>query len=137
MKLATDEIFFINELHRISNVHAKDCLIFPDTLSFLVKKEDMGRAIGKNAANLKKLGNKTKKRVEVMEWGEDGETFIRQSLSSVQPEKVKEKEQENKTTMVVSLSSENRKKLLTSLGKLKRIKALAKRNYKVDDIRIR
>ena len=137
MKLTSDEIFFISTLHKISSVHAKDCLITEEVVSFLVKKEDVGKAIGKNASNIKELSQKTKKRIEILEYNSSPVSFLKKSLYKIKPKEISEEEEEGKKKIFVSLDSENKKKMLSNLGRLRRIKELAKRNYKVDDIKIR
>jgi len=137
MKLNSDEIFYINALHRISGAHAKDCLIKNGVISFLVKKKDVGKAIGKNAVNIKNLSKKTKKHIEILEYFDDVVPFIKKSFYKIKTQGIAKAEDNGKKTVVVSLDSENRKKLLGNIGRLKRIKELAKRHYKVDDIKIR
>lgn len=137
MKLTSDEIFFINTLYKIAAVHAKDCLITDDVISFLVKKEDVGKAIGKNASNIKELCKKTKKRIEILEYSTSPVNFLKKALYKIKPKDISEAVEDGRKKIFVSLDSENRKKMLGSLGRLKRIKEIAKRNYKVDDIRIR
>lgn len=137
MKLTSDEIFFINELYRISGAHAKDCLIKESVVSFLVKKKDVGKAIGKNASNIKSLAFKTKKRIEIMEYANDVIPFLKKSFYKIKTKDISKAESNGKTTVLVSLDSENKRKLLSNTGRLKRIKEFAERNYKVDDIKIR
>ncbi len=137
MKLARDEIFYINELYSVSGAHAKDCLIGNDVISFLVGKKDVGKAIGKNAVNIKKLSNRTKKHIEILEHSNDVAAFLKKALYKVKAESISKILENGKTTFVVSLDSENRRKLMGSAGRLKRLKEIAKRNYKVDDIKIR
>jgi N utilization substance protein A len=137
MKLTSDEIFFLNELHNISSVHAKDCLISNDVVSFIVKRDDLGKAIGKNAQNIKTMTQKTKKRIEILEYCDKVSPFVEKSLYKVKPDTITEIEEEGKRKVLIHLNSENRKKMMNNLGRLKRIKELAKRNYKVDDIKIK
>lgn len=137
MKLGSDEIFYINELHRISGATARDCLISEKAITFLVKKKDFGKAIGKNAVNIKDLAKKTKKHIEILEYGESIVQFVKKSFYNVKTTGIAEAEKNGGKIVVVSLDAENRKKLAGNMGRLKRIKELAKRHYKVDDIIIR
>ena len=137
MKLTSDEIFFINTLESVSSVQALDCLITKNVISFLVRKKDVGTAIGKNAANIKALGKKTRKYIEILEQCKEPESFVRKALYKIRAKSVNGAEENGKKIIVVTLDSENKKKLLNNVGRLKRVRALAERNYKVDDIKIR
>jgi len=137
MKLTSDEIFFINMLYSISGAQARDCLIGDNVVSFLVRKKDVGKAIGKKAENIKKLSKKTKKHIEIMEHCSDVIPFLRKAFYKIKTQRISKTENDGKTIVTVSLDSENRKKMLNNIGRIKRIKEFAKRNYKVDDIKIK
>ena len=137
MKLTGDEISLINSLNNLSAVQAKDCLITDNVICFLVDKKDVGRAVGKSGNNIRELGSKTKKRIEIMEFHPNIGLFVKSSLPKIKVRDVSTEEVDGKKIVFVSLDSENRRKILGSMGRLKRIKELAKRNYKVDDIRIK
>ena len=60
----------------ISGAKIKDC-ISNDRILFIVGENDMGRAIGKNGANIKKFENKLKKKVKLAEFSSDVAQFVR------------------------------------------------------------
>ncbi len=55
VKLSTDSIRTIALFEKVTNVHAKDCLITDDEVYFVVDQGKIGRAIGKNGTNMKNL----------------------------------------------------------------------------------
>ena len=137
MKLSKDEIFSINALQMVSGVHAKDCILEGSSIAFLVKSEEMGKAIGKNGSNIKELGNKTGKKVEVIAFEESCEEFLKSAFSKAGIQKIEVRENDGKKTAIISASGENKRILLRNKPRLEKIKKLAERNYNVEDIKIR
>ena len=62
VKLCTDSIRTMAMFEKITNVQPRDCIISDEEVYFVVDQEMMGKAIGKNGANMKSLrrvlGNK-------------------------------------------------------------------------------
>ena len=136
MRLTSDEIFYLNELNSASGANARDCVIEGNVITFLVRKRELGKAIGKDAEAVKKLRLKLKLNVELLEYAEDKKEFIKKALYDVKIKEIKFVERNGKKIANVSLESGERRKILGQTGRLKRIKALARRNYKVEDIKI-
>ena len=136
MRLTSDEIFYLNELNNASGANARDCVIEGNVITFLVRKKELGKAIGKDAEAVKKLRLKLKLNVELLEYVGEGKEFIKKALYDVKIKEIKFVERNGKKIANVSLESGERRKILGQTGRLKRIKALARRNYKVEDIKI-
>jgi len=136
MRLTSDEIFYLNALNSASGANARDCVVQGNVISFLVSKKELGKAIGKDAVAVKKLKQALKLNVELLEFTEKAEQFIRKALYNVKVSGVKFSEKNGKKIAMVSLEPGEKRKILNGMGRLKRIKALAQRNYKVEDIKI-
>lgn len=136
MRLTSDEIFYLNELNSASGANARDCVIEGNVITFLVRKKELGKAIGKDAEAVKKLRLKLKLNVELLEYTEEGKEFIKKALYDIKIKEIKFVERNGKKIANVSLESGERRKILGQTGRLKRIKALARRNYKVEDIKL-
>lgn len=137
MRLTSDDIFYLNELNSASGANAKDCVVDGNVVAFLVKGSELGKAIGKNAVAVKRLRQKIRKNIEIFEHCESAQDFIRKALYGAKVKGIKIEETRGKKRAVVALEPESKRKLLNSLPRIKRIKALLKRNYKVDDLRLR
>ncbi len=136
MRLTSDDIFYLNALNSASGANARDCVVQGKVITFLIKKEELGKAIGKDANAVKKLRLKLKLNVELLEYGEDAKQFIRKALYNVKIKEIKFSTKNGKKVAKVVLEPGERRKVLSTMGKLKRIKALAQRNYNVEDIKI-
>ena len=76
MKLSMDEILLIKALEQISRVSPKDCITKGDVITYLVKEEEIGKAIGKKAANVKELESKLKKKIEIVGYYKEPEKVL-------------------------------------------------------------
>jgi NusA-like KH domain protein len=119
-----DEIHLMNALIQVTNVSAKDCIVNDDLVTFLVKEEDVGKAIGKKAINVNKLQDKLKRRIEIIGWQKEPEKIISKTLEI---EFKNAKNDGNK--LIISMDSINKRKAMTSGAKIKRIRKLIKRNF--------
>ncbi|MCX6798887.1 MAG: NusA-like transcription termination signal-binding factor [Candidatus Diapherotrites archaeon] len=137
MRLTSSEIFYLNALNSASGANARDCVVIGNTIAFLVRKGEIGRAIGKNAESAKALGKKLGLNVEILEYSEDATEFIKKALYNIKIDEVKILERNCKKIALLVADSENKRKLQGSSGRIKRIKALAQRDYKIEEIKIR
>lgn len=136
MKLGNDELRYLRALETIAGVNARDCIISKNKLVFLIQGKDLGKAIGKNGSTVKTLAEKMGKSVELMEYDPDVKVFMQKALGGIKTQNI-ELFNGEKNLMQLSFDSENRKKLLNNIGRLKRLKEIVKREYDIDDIRIK
>jgi transcription termination/antitermination protein NusA len=70
---------YIEELRILTKSTALDCVIDDsfDRIIYIIKKGDMGFAIGRNGENIKKLHRILGKRVEMVEENDDLEEFVK------------------------------------------------------------
>lgn len=82
VKLTDVEMKYINLVETITGTTVLDCVIDEQNnrIIFLVKKGQVGLAVGKNGANIKRLRKLMGKDVEIVEHAETLEELIRNSL---------------------------------------------------------
>jgi len=136
MKISNEEILLINALQNFSGVTARDCIIGNKNILFVVNEKDVGNTIGKKGEKIKRLRIKLKKNIEVYGFTEKPEKFIKNALKEIKIDGVELKE-EDKKNLYLSLDSENKRKILAQSSKLKKIKEIMKRNYNIENIKIR
>jgi transcription termination/antitermination protein NusA len=76
---------------KITRVAPKDC--FEDnfkTLTFVVPHDQLGRALGKKAANVKKLEKLLKRRLRLIGWHQEVIQFVRHLIHPLRPATVEE-----------------------------------------------
>ncbi|MDO8428314.1 MAG: NusA-like transcription termination signal-binding factor [Candidatus Diapherotrites archaeon] len=133
LKLTKDELQYMNAFQAFTGVMARDCVILDDTIVFVVKEEEVGKAIGKNGQNVKSLSNRTKKKIQIIPYCKEIETFIRQVFRENKIETVTRQDQE----LIVTTNNADKKKILQNKWKFLIIKEVAKRNYEIENIKIK
>lgn len=133
MKLEKEEIFFINQLDKQTGVIAKDCLVSGKTVTFLIKNPEMGKAIGKNGKKIKSLTKKLGRKIELIAFFDGPKKFFKKALPKTEFEKIKA---EN-NSIILKVNSMEKKKIKQKMGKFKRIKKLAERNYNIESVKLK
>jgi len=132
MKLEREEIFFMNTFDSETGVPAKDVLIEQKNATFLVKDEDMGKAIGPKGSKIKKLTEKFGRRIELLAFTESIEEFFKKALPNVKFSEVKIEGKQ----VELRLDFMHKREIVGN-SKFKRIKKIAERNYNIENIKIK
>ncbi|MBC8444469.1 NusA-like transcription termination signal-binding factor [Candidatus Woesearchaeota archaeon] len=56
---------------KIAHTSPKDCIVNQNIITFIVKSNQAGKAIGKKGINIKKLETKLNKKIKIVEFDED------------------------------------------------------------------
>ena len=139
------DIFFSNENMQYINMASKttktdiiDCTIAEDNLVFIVRKGQLGAAIGRKAKNLEKLRSLFKKNIKFVEFDEDKEKFV---LNLCKPYKVKNINLENEGDSVIArveVELSDKSKIIGKGGRnIEIIRELARRHHSIKDVQIK
>ena len=77
VKLTTESIRIMTLFESLTGANVKDCLVYDDKVVLVVRKGDMGLAIGKGGINVEKAKEIIGKRIEIVEHSDDPEEFIK------------------------------------------------------------
>ncbi len=136
----------ISLFNNITGAIIKDCLIFQspennaEIVIFLVKKEDVGKAIGKAGEHVKDLMAKLQKKIDVIPWSDKLEEFIQfilnTSKNSIKVQNIEIRENKNqKKTVIISVRPQDRGKAIGKEGSMiRKIKELILRHFEVDNV---
>jgi len=146
IKIDRKSMELISLFNNISGAIIKDCSIFEspennsEIIIFLVKKEDVGKAIGKAGEHVKDLMAKLQKKIDVIPWSENLEQFIQFILNTaknsikVQNIEIKENKAQKKT-VIISVKPQDRGKAIGKEGSMiRKIKELVLRHFEVDNV---
>jgi N utilization substance protein A len=137
VRLSAESIRYLTLFESITGASIKDCIIQDDKIIFVVKKGDMGIAIGKGGINIERIKELVGKKVEVIEHSDDPVEFI---VNIFKPIKVNVKliEKEGKKIAQISVNPQYKGLVIGKGGKnINKAKELAKRHHDIDDIIIR
>ena len=141
IKFTTNEIRYIGLFETITSATIKDCIIDEehDKATFLVKKGDMGLAIGKRGSTIAKMQNKVDKSIEIIEHSDDPGEFIKNLLSVAKVNSI-EFSTNAKGNKIATLDVDSKTKRST-IGKngqnIRRARQFAKRQFDISDIIIK
>ena len=135
--LGINEIQLMNALDTIAKVNARDCFVEDGGVIFLVPENDIRRAIGKNGETVELLKKRLGRKVELFEYTQKPENFFKKAFYRAEIEKIEVKQLKETKVAFVHADATNKKIILQNMRRLRRIKELAKRNYEIDEVRIR
>lgn len=134
IKLSIEDIGFITTFENVTKTNVKDCLIDKDKNKavFIVAEGQAGMAIGKGGINIKRLENKLKKKIEVLEFSSDPLKFI---SNLIRPLKLKEGYISEKSDGTKVLHASILKNKFSSVRtKVLRAKELIKKYFDINDV---
>jgi N utilization substance protein A len=132
VKLGTDSIRNIAAFEKITEVHARDCLITEDCVYFLVDPEKVGLAIGRNGVVIRELRKVFGKTVKVFGYYGTPELFVTNALPHV-----KNIESSN-GRITVTVPEEDRVAAIGRNGRnIKAVREIMERHFDIKDIRVK
>jgi N utilization substance protein A len=138
IKITENEMRYMALLENMTGATIVDCIIEDDeeTVIFAVKKGEVGLAVGKGGEKIKRFRRMTNKQVEIYEYIDDAERFIRNALK---PAKVKEIRLVDRVggdrIAMVNVESKDKGIAIGRNGQnIKKIRFLAQRYFGLDTI---
>ncbi len=129
---------YITLLEGITGTTVIDCVIDEERgrVIYLVKPGEVGLAVGRNGVNVKSLRRLLKKDVEIVEYADDLEQLIRNSLFPARVDSVRLKKTSDGRKIVVVRVHPDDKGLAIGRGgrNIARARLLAKRYFDVDNV---
>ena len=140
IKLSYDELSLMSMFQSVTGATAKDCIIDDkmDRIIFVINPGEMGLAIGKNGVVIKKAQNIIKKQIEVVEYSEDPQSFIKNILNPGNITDVRLTEKLDGTKSAVVLVDPKKKSVVVGQnGKnAEKARLLVKRYFEINTLQI-
>jgi N utilization substance protein A len=137
VKLTTEGIRYIALFERLTGAIARDCIVDEenDRIIFVIKKGDMGLAIGKSGSNINRVKKSIGKHVEIVEYSDDLTEFVVNSLQPVTVKKVQIISKDDKKTAYVEVMSKDKGLAIGKNGRnIQKAKVLVQRHYGLEDV---
>jgi N utilization substance protein A len=138
IKITENEMRYMALLENMTGATIVDCIVddSEETIIFAVKKGEVGMAVGRGGDKIKRFRKMTNKQVEIFEYIDDPEKFIRNALK---PAKVKEIRLVDRIgggrIAMVSVVSKDKGIAIGRNGQnIKKIRFLANRYFELDTI---
>ncbi len=138
VKLTSEELRYIALFESITGAVVKDCIIDEDEgrIVFVIKSGDIGMAIGRKGINIKRVRDYIKKPIDVVEYADNAEDFIQNTLAPARTKSIHITEKRNgRKVAVVNVDPKDKGIAIGKNGKnVARARLLARRHFQIDDV---
>jgi len=139
VKLTEDGMRLISQFESLTGAGSRDCVIDErnDRLIFVVNPGDMGLAIGKKGASIKKASEVMGKKIEVVEYNSNPEQFLRNCFLPAKVMSIVFTGEPDAQSATIDVSDEDRGIAIGKNGKnIFKAKKLALRQHNIVDVQI-
>lgn len=137
VKLSMEGIRYIALFESMTGARARDC--FEDTennrLIFVVRKGDMGLAIGKGGDHINSVKKAIGKHIEIIEHSDDPAEFVKNAFHPVIIKNVNVNVRDDKRIAYVEVNTKEKGLAIGRDGKnIEKVKKLSLRHHNIDDV---
>jgi N utilization substance protein A len=141
IRLTSDEMRYIALFENITGAIATDCIIDDERnrIILIVKRGEVGLAIGKHGSRIKLLKRMTRKDIEIVEHSDNPEDFIKNSFAPARIKEIRITDRlDNRKVAVVTVENQDKGIAIGRNGRTaERTRFLAKRYFQIDNVVIR
>lgn len=128
---------YISLFERVTGTRVKDCIETEEKLVFIVNNGHISKAIGRRGDNITKLKEMLNKSVQVVEYSDDPERFIKNIFRSYKPSKVEIESRGNVIHATVTVDSQVKGKAIGREGKnLKLARDILSRHHPIQSLSV-
>jgi len=128
---------YISLFEKITKARVRDCMETEEKLVYVVDPGQANRAVGKAGENVIKLKNTTGKNIQIVEFSDDAEMFIKNVFYNYGPEKVEIETRGNIVHATVTVDPAVKGRAIGKNGKnLKIARDLVNRHHNVQSISV-
>ncbi|MBS3105058.1 NusA-like transcription termination signal-binding factor [Candidatus Woesearchaeota archaeon] len=133
LKYDSDSMKLITLFESMTGAKVKDC-ITNEKIIFIIGENDMGKAIGKNGANIKRMENKLRKKVKLVEFSSDVLQFVK---NIVYPAEILDVRQENEGIIIHAKDTHARAMLIGRERKnINHLSGIVRRHFDIKEIKV-
>lgn len=139
IKFQREEMELIRFFDTITGATTLDCVILPDgedndRVIFMVNREELRKAVGKNGINVKKLKEKLSKNIEIIAYSNDLNRFVGYLLYPAKITQITEqKRNDDKKVLLVTVRQEDKGLAIGKNGRnIDKANTLLRRHHNID-----
>lgn len=132
-----DTLRYISLFESMTKTRVKDCMEVEDKLVYVVEPGEANKAVGKKGENVIKLKNTTGKNIQVVEFSDDPEQFIRNVFYIYNVQDVKIEDRGNIKHATVTVDPQVKGRAIGKAGKnLKIARDIVNRHHDIQSISV-
>ena len=140
IKLSTDQMRLMSLFQNVTGATARDCIEDEkkDRIIFVVNPGKMGLAIGKGGSHIRNLQNIVKRNVELVEYADDPEVFLKNILNGKLISEIKINKRADGTLQAIVLVDYRKKGIVVGREgrNAEKARLLAKRYFDITSVLI-
>ncbi|RLI83113.1 NusA-like transcription termination signal-binding factor [Archaeoglobales archaeon] len=137
VKLSAESIRYLTLFENLTGASVKDCLVYDDKVVFVVRRGDMGIAIGRGGINVERARELIGKKIEIVEHSDNPTEFIANIFKPIRVN-VKLINKGGKKVAQINVSPDLKGIVIGKGGKnINKAKELARRHHDIEDIIVR
>ncbi len=130
VELTGDDLNIFSNFERITRVMPSDYLSTETSMIFLVSQDSLGKAIGKQAANIEKLRTLFRKRVIIVADSHDAEGFVRNFFGNINIHNIEIRDVMGEQAIMLTIDEKDRGIAIGRDGeRIKAAKAFLKKKF--------
>ncbi|MGQ9582485.1 MAG: NusA-like transcription termination signal-binding factor [Thermoplasmatota archaeon] len=130
IRLDEETIKLIALFESVTRAEVRDCVVFEDAVVFIVNRGQAGAAIGEGGERIHRLRALLRRSVEVVEWADTPERFIRNLFHGFSVGGVHIERRGGRLTALVSIPSSEKPRAIGKQGRnLSRVRAILARHF--------
>ena len=135
IKLDTDSLRYIAALENSTGSEVRDCIVNEDTIIYVVKKGQLGMAIGKAGGNVKRIGGALGKKIKIVELVPNPIEFATSLMDNTNLKSITLQGEEGSQKVIIEADFRTRGAILGKGGKkIQILKDLLKRHHNIQDV---
>lgn len=126
---------FMSAFNSITRAGLKDCFLDDhDVLVYIVKENELGKAVGKKGFKVRMLEKATNRKIKILEFNPDLLTFVR---NTIYPLKISNIEEKDGIVRMEAADSQNRGLLIgRAASNLRNFENIVKRYFNIKELRV-
>lgn len=135
--LTADTIGLISTFENVTGAKVKDCIDHSDRVIFVVHAGQVGKSVGKNGRNIETLKGLVKKNIQVVEYSEQPEQFVKNVFRNYDVQKVDIEKRGSITHATVTVNPAFKAKAIGKEGKnLKIAREIISRHHNIESVNV-
>ena len=133
IKYSSDLMKYISLFESVTRAKVRDCIVNEDVI-FGVHENEMGRAIGKQGSNIKRIEGILKKKIRLVESSNDVSQFVQNLIYPIRAKEIKE---EDGLVTIYGSDTKTRGMLIgRDKHKINSINDIVKRYFKIKEVKV-